>query len=203
MTGTRGPARSMGRRRRGRVATAPDAVNSCGPARVRARGRSDREDAAHRTSSMRSSVLLAGLAVLAARMSHAATGDVTVTGEDGASRVLTLAALRALPPVEITLAGRDGDARLAGPILWRVAGAGAGADADPHAVAHEVVRVTGADGYAAPVAMAEIAPAFEGKPVILAVTRNGAPLARPLLVVPGDHLHGRDVRDVVAIVVGR
>ena len=66
-----------------------------------------------------------------------------------------------------------------------------------------MVRVTGADGYAAPVAMAEIAPAFEGKPVILAVTRNGAPLARPLLVVPGDHLHGRDVRDVVAIVVGR
>ena len=155
----------------------------------------------HRTSSMRSSVLLAGLAVLAAQMSHAATGDVTVTGEGGASRVLTLAALRALPPVEITLAGRDGDARLAGPILWRVAGAGA--DADPHAVVHEVVRVTGADGYAAPVAMAEIAPAFEGKPIILAVTRNGAPLARPLLVVPGDHLHGRDVRDVVAIVVGR
>ena len=199
MTKTRRPARSMGRRRRGWVATAPDAVSSCGPARVRARGSSDREDAAHGTSSMRSSVLLAGLAILAAQMSHAATGDVTVTGEGGASRVLTLAALRALPPTEITLAGRDGDARLAVPILWRVVGA----DADPHAVAHEVVRVTGADGYAAPVAMAEIAPAFEGKPVILAVTRNGAPLARPLLVVPGDHLHGRDVRDVVAIVVGR
>jgi hypothetical protein len=63
------------------------------------------------------------------------------------------------------------------------------------------VRVTGADGYAAVIALAEIAPQFAGRPIQLADHMNGAPIPAPglRLIVPGDRRGGRSVRDVVRI----
>jgi hypothetical protein len=64
-----------------------------------------------------------------------------------------------------------------------------------------VVRVTGADGYTAVVALAEIAPQFAERPILLAGRMNGAPLPDNALrlIVPGDRRGGRSVRDVIRI----
>jgi hypothetical protein len=68
-------------------------------------------------------------------------------------------------------------------------------------LAHLAVRVTGADGYNALVALGEIAPHFAGRQIQLADQENGAPLPNRALrlVVPGDVAGGRWVRDVVRI----
>jgi hypothetical protein len=90
-------------------------------------------------------------------------------------------------------------------LLWDVIGASGVVDvARPREVAHLAVRITGADGYSALIALGEIAPQFEGKQVLLADQMNGVALAgRALrLIVPGDGLGGRSVRDVVLITIG-
>lgn len=88
-----------------------------------------------------------------------------------------------------------------GPLLWDLLVA-AGA-IDPARPAEQVrlsVRVTGADGYVAVIAAAELSPEFAGRPVLLAIRRDGAPLpGLPRLVVPGEKRGGRAVRDVVRI----
>ncbi len=63
------------------------------------------------------------------------------------------------------------------------------------------IVVTGRDGYAVTLALAEIDPEFEGKQVLLAYRRNGQPIEGNTLrlVVPGDRHGGRSVRDVVRI----
>ena len=63
------------------------------------------------------------------------------------------------------------------------------------------ILVTGRDGYAAVLALAEIDPEFEGKQVLLAYRRDGRPMEGGMLrlVVPGHHHGGRSVRDVVRI----
>jgi len=89
-----------------------------------------------------------------------------------------------------------------GPLLWDVIGASGVVDVDrPREVAHLAVRITGADGYSALIALGEIAPQFEGKQVLLADQMNGVPAPGRVLrlIVPGDGLGGRSVRDVVRI----
>jgi hypothetical protein len=51
------------------------------------------------------------------------------------------------------------------------------------------------------VALAELAPQFAGRPIQLADHLNGAPIPDQglRLIVPGDRLGGRSVRDVVRI----
>lgn len=65
------------------------------------------------------------------------------------------------------------------------------------------VLATGSDGYAALVAYGEIAPDFGNRGVLLATTQDGAVLAHPRLVVPGDVKGGRYVTDVVELHVAR
>jgi ABC-type molybdate transport system substrate-binding protein len=89
-----------------------------------------------------------------------------------------------------------------GPTLWDVLVA-AGA-VDPTKVAEQVrlvIHITGADGYVAAVALAEIAPQFAGRPIQIADAMNGAPLPDHglRLIVPGERRGGRSVRDVVRI----
>jgi DMSO/TMAO reductase YedYZ molybdopterin-dependent catalytic subunit len=89
-----------------------------------------------------------------------------------------------------------------GPLLWDVLVASGAVDrAKPAEQVHLSVRVTGADGYVAVVALAEIAPQFANRPIQIADRMNGTPLPdRALrLVVPGDRRGGRSVRDVVRI----
>ena len=89
-----------------------------------------------------------------------------------------------------------------GPLLWDVlTDAGAIDPAKPADEVHMIVRVTGADGYAATFAAGEFAPEFANHPIQLADHMNGAALPNQSLrlVVPGDKRGGRSVRDVVRI----
>jgi hypothetical protein len=90
----------------------------------------------------------------------------------------------------------------AGPLLWDVLVASGAIDtAQGGDSARLAVRVTGADGYTAVVALAEISPQFAGRQIQLAHHLNGAALPDGglRLVVPGDRRAGRAVRDVVRI----
>jgi ABC-type molybdate transport system substrate-binding protein len=89
-----------------------------------------------------------------------------------------------------------------GPLLWDVLiDSGAVDPAKPADQVHLAIRVTGADGYVAVIALAEIAPQFGGRPIQIADHMNGAPLSGQALrlIVPGDRRGGRSVRDVVRI----
>jgi molybdate transport system substrate-binding protein len=89
-----------------------------------------------------------------------------------------------------------------GPLLWDVlVDSGAVDPAKPADQVHLAIRVTGADGYTAVVALAEIAPQFAGRPIQIADRMNGAALPQQALrlIVPGDRRGGRSVRDVVRI----
>jgi hypothetical protein len=93
-----------------------------------------------------------------------------------------------------------------GPLLWDVLAASGVIDtARPQDLVHLAVWVTGADGYSAVVALGEIAPQFGVRQVQLADTINGAPLPGKALrlIVPGDGLGGRSVRDVVRVDASR
>jgi Oxidoreductase molybdopterin binding domain len=89
-----------------------------------------------------------------------------------------------------------------GPLLWDVLVASGAVDpGKPAEQVHRVVRITGADGYVAAVALAEIGPQFAGRPIQVADQMNGAPLPDHALrlIVPGDRRGGRSVRDVMRI----
>ena len=91
-----------------------------------------------------------------------------------------------------------------GPLLWDVLTADKAIDPDKHA---EYVRMTlliaGRDGYTVRIALAEIAPDFAGKPVLLADRMNGAPLPDGALqlIVPNEKRAGRSVRKPVRITI--
>lgn len=93
-------------------------------------------------------------------------------------------------------------AEFSGPLLWDVLTAsGVLEGVKPSDQVRLAVRVTGADGYAAVLAVGEIAPAFGGRPVQIADHADGQPIPDHglRLVVPGDRHGGRSVRDVVRI----
>ena len=66
-----------------------------------------------------------------------------------------------------------------------------------------VARVTGRDGFAAAVALAEIDPEFEGKDVLVgrALDAAGAPTGPLRVVVPGDKHGARAVKEIARIEV--
>jgi len=61
------------------------------------------------------------------------------------------------------------------------------------------VLVIGADGYRALVSYGEVAPALGNGGALLAPSQDGAPLARPRLVLPKDGQGARYVSDVVEL----
>jgi hypothetical protein len=131
-----------------------------------------------------------------------------VTGVTGPGAVLTPEALVQLASVSLTVsfATMHGTQHgsYTGPLLWTVLSHfGAIDSSSPRVWAHETVLVTGSDGYTAAIAMGEIAPAFEGKRVILADEMDGHPLGPDhfRVVVPGDKYGGRDVYNVTRIKV--
>ena len=114
--------------------------------------------------------------------------------------------IAALKPITQTVAFAtergERQAEWTGPLLWDVlAASGIIESVTPPEQPRLVVRVTGADGYSAVIALAEIAPQFAGRPIQLADHMNGAPLPDHALrlVVPGDRRGGRSVRDVIRV----
>ncbi len=138
---------------------------------------------------------------------QAADSALVIDGEVGHALHLTAADLRRLPQTEerVSFEGERGrtTATFAGVRLWTLLEQAGGLAAKPRDRVAKVLMATGADGYTAAVALAELDPAFEGKPVLIAYSADGHPPADGglRLVVPGDQRGGRSVRDVVRIVV--
>jgi DMSO/TMAO reductase YedYZ molybdopterin-dependent catalytic subunit len=132
---------------------------------------------------------------------------VTVTSPSHAPLKLTAGDLARLPMVKVDVAflTEHGERRASfeGPLLWTVLEKAGAVEARPRQQASQTVVVVGRDGYRAVLALAEIAPEFEGKQVILADRMNGQPLGEGHLrvVVPLDRRGGRSVRDVARIEV--
>ena len=94
-------------------------------------------------------------------------------------------------------------AAFTGELLWTLLDRAAPID-QPGRKTHlqHVVLARGRDGYVVALALAELEPIFEGKPVIVAYLRDGKPMPSLRLIVPGDRLAGRYVSNVNAVVVG-
>ena len=153
---------------------------------------------------MRSRLAVA-LLLLLPLAAHAQTvaGRVEISGQVQLPASFSIEELAALPSVEVQSARESGAMETyVGPLLWPMLSASTLVDG-PGKGAHlqHVLFARGVDGYAVALAIGEIDPGFEGKPVIIAYKQDGVVLAAPRLVVPGDHKPGRAVRDLVAIEV--
>jgi hypothetical protein len=131
---------------------------------------------------------------------------VNITGAVKTPAVLSFASLQKMPatPVAIRQHTEKADVvgTFSGPLLWTLIGhAGWKNGPQKNAMLRRTILVTGKDGYAVALGEGEIDPTLEGKKVILAVTRDGKPMASPRLVVPGDSGAPRGVHDVVSVTV--
>ncbi len=140
----------------------------------------------------------------------AGSAGLSLQGRVAHPRTFTAAELQALPPTTVELAVAEGhDGQPAGPhmtytgdLLWTLID-GAGLVDEPGARTHlqHTILARGQDGYAVALAVGEIDPTFEGKPVIVAYARDGRTMPGLKLVVPNDRRGGRSVRDLVSIEV--
>ncbi len=131
---------------------------------------------------------------------------VQLSRAGGIPIALTEESLSRLPTLEQDVSFQTSNgirsARYKGVLLWDVLKANGVLDeADRHGELRQVFSVIGADGYRIDFSVGEIAPDFGNKAVMLAREADGKPLAPPRLVVPGDRLGARSVRDVVRIEV--
>jgi hypothetical protein len=133
-------------------------------------------------------------------------GTLLVVGQAGQPVALSRADLAQLPSATVSLTREHEHGTptaYAGPLLWAVLDRAGAILPEARGRARQVVTVTGRDGYTAVVALAELDPEFEGKPVIVATQADGKPIGAGALrlVVPGDKRAGRSVRDPAKVVV--
>jgi len=89
-----------------------------------------------------------------------------------------------------------------GVLLWSLLQAAGGIDdATRNAVVHRSIRITATDNYVVVLSTGEIAPDFGNAQALVAYERDGKPLDRVHLVMPGDKMGARDVHDVASITV--
>jgi hypothetical protein len=136
-------------------------------------------------------------------ISVTSTLAVSLTGVKAPSQ-LWIDDLKKLPQITVTISQATdhgpANATFTGALLWTVIdNAGWINGPEKNTYLRHTILVTGKDGYAAALSEGEIDPKLEGKQVILAVSKDGAPLERPRLVVPGDVHASRSVQDVTAI----
>ncbi len=134
-----------------------------------------------------------------------ADASLKIFGSVGHAITLTASDLAAMPQKTVTASSHDQKGTYTGvPLrdLLTKAGVPAGADIRGPVLAAYVV-VTGADGYRAVFALAELDPMFTDRVVLLALKKDDGPLAenaRPYqLIVPGELRPARWVRQVVSI----
>ncbi len=133
---------------------------------------------------------------------QAAVPVLTVIGASGEPVALSMDDLRSMPSTTATLPGEHGGpTRMAGPALWPLLLQAGAIDPDFHHRVRQTVTVTGSDGYSAVLGLGEIDPEFEGKPALIAVSREDGALDAPRLAIPNDKRLGRDVRGVTSLVV--
>ena len=145
---------------------------------------------------------LLGLAT-SAGWAQVPVAQVAVTGRVAQPATYSVEALAAMPGFEVQGAVHGTQlSTFVGAMLWPLIAASGPLDG-PERGSHlqHVIFARGADGYVVALAMGEIDPEFEGKPVIVAYKQDGALLPAPHLVVPGDRRAGRNVPELVAIEV--
>jgi hypothetical protein len=133
--------------------------------------------------------------------------DLTLSGPDGQRATLSGADIAALPHVKLTVTIEGKTTTYDGvpltQLLVRVGAPSGKALRGP--VLRDVVLVSGRDGYAAAIALAETDPGFRKDQVLLADRADGQPLAATAgpyrLVVEGDQRGARCVRMVSSIAV--
>jgi DMSO/TMAO reductase YedYZ molybdopterin-dependent catalytic subunit len=145
-------------------------------------------------------LLLAGSVVAVAQ----SPASVALRGSVAHPENLTASDLMRLPPttVAISFDTQHGPehATYVGALLWTLLDRAGLVDAPGRRTRlQHTVLASGRDGYAAALAIGEIDPGFEGKPVIVAYSRDGKPLTALRLVVPGDRRGGRSVKDLFAL----
>jgi hypothetical protein len=131
---------------------------------------------------------------------------VTVSGMVQHPLTLTIADLKAMPAIDVTVSQQTDrgptQGKFHGVLLWSVMDkAGLVNGTQKNAYLRHTVLVSGSDGYAVALSEGELDPKLEGKQVLLAYEKDGAPLAAPRLVVPGDAHAARGVHDVVTVEV--
>jgi len=144
-----------------------------------------------------------GLSGITARADDATAG-IAVGGQVQHPIIVTVQDPQRLPatPVSVSFQTDKGQesASYTGALLWSVIAEAAPMDTPgKNTKLRHTILITGRDGYAVSLSEGELDPAFEGKSVLLAYEKDGTPIGRVRLVVPGDHHGGRAVRDVVRI----
>jgi len=74
-------------------------------------------------------------------------------------------------------------------------------DSGKSAESRHAIGITAKDDYVVVTSTGEIAPDFGGKAALVAYERGGKPLDDFRIVMPGDKHGGRNVRDVVSIIL--
>lgn len=163
---------------------------------------------------------LAAIAVVGGLMARAGAGSpnsspaevvLSVTGKVPKPLSLDAEGFARLPRQTVRTAGHDGkEAVFEGVALHdvlRVAGLSLTADELRGPALEYYLVVEAADGYRAVFALPELSPAFTDRVVLLADRRDGKPLegneGHLRMIVPGEKRHGRWVRQVVRLKVGR
>jgi hypothetical protein len=149
------------------------------------------------------------LALVVVSVAHAVAADApVVNGNVKQPLALTSDMLRSLPKTDVdvsfeTSKGRE-TVHYAGALLWAILDKAGLVNGDgKNAELRHTLLITGRDGYAVAIAVGEIEPHYEAKPVIIAY-EGGTPsgtLAAIRLIVPGDAHGGRSVSNVVHIEV--
>jgi DMSO/TMAO reductase YedYZ molybdopterin-dependent catalytic subunit len=152
-------------------------------------------------------LLFVALFAASARGAEPEPVGLTIGGQVQNPQHLTVEDLQKLPMTSVSVSFVTGHGQEAGTysgaLLWTVLGNAVLVNGPAKgALLRHVVTVTGRDGYAVVLSAGELAPDFEGKSVILAIAKDGQPLAAGdgiRLIVPGDKHGGRAVRDVAKI----
>ena len=140
------------------------------------------------------------------------SATISVGGGVGTPLNLGLADVRAFPPITLnaetrTRQGSQGSHSYTGALLKDVLDK-AKPRTDPNRkndLLSVYITAVGSDGYRATVAYGEIAPDFGAQQIIVAYEMDGKPLDKDgvaELVVPGDKLAGRWVKNLVSTTVG-
>ena len=148
--------------------------------------------------------------VVAMAASPAVAQTVTVTGLDGQSKTVGAADLESMPRAKADLKREDGtvihyEGVAVSQILQGVAAPFGHTLRGPEMA--DVVVVSAKDGYRVALALTDVDPGFQTRPIILADKANGAALAAAdgpfRLVVEGDGRPARSARMVTAIKLER
>jgi hypothetical protein len=150
---------------------------------------------------------LFAFAVFVFMASAATASGVSVSGAVVNPKSFSMAELEAMPQVDLSVTQQTGAGPVShsysGVLLWSLVSLAQfqNAPGKNSYLRHTLLVTSDSDGYAAAISEGEIDPKLAGDRVILATEKDGAKLAVPQLVVPGDAHAARAVQNVTSVVV--